>query len=204
MSDGFPVRVEESEARGRDLVATEPLAAGATIMTVAPLAVVPSDAFMLTVCCGCLQHCPPQRRCAGCAAVLLCETCAAPGHRHAALHADECAGLRQLRDDPVVRQRGARSSVGGGPTGAADTSSLRLLLRLIYAAHRERTGTLPPLDPINESLDVIDDDFDSMDTLEDRSESFPADLLDSISDAAARAKYLLSAGAVSSHVNPTR
>ena len=135
----------------------------------------------------------------GCGAVLLCEACAMPGHRHAALHADECASLRQLRDDPVVRQRGACSSVGGGPSGAADTSSLRLLLRLIYAAHRERNGTLPPLQLIDESLDVIEDDFDSMDTLEDRSDSFPTDLLDSISDAAARAKYLLSAGAVGTH-----
>lgn len=180
------VRVEESTARGRDLVATAPLRAGHTVMTCAPLALVPSDAFLLTVCCGCLQHCPLERKCEACGAVLLCEACAAPGHRHAALHADECASLRQLRDDPAVRQRSRNG---------ADTSSLRLLLRLIYAARREREGTLPPLLLADEADEVIEDDMEAMASLEDHSDSFPSDLLDSVSDAVARAKFLLAADA---------
>ena len=101
----LPVTVRESAERGRDLVATEPLGAGRVVLTAAPLAAVPSDAFALSVCCGCLRHCSPSRRCPSCGAVLLCEGCAAPGHRHALLHADECDSLRQLREDPVVRQR---------------------------------------------------------------------------------------------------
>ena len=110
MSGEPPVRVEESAARGRDLVADEPLPAGRTVLTVAPLAAVPSDAFMLTVCCGCLQHCPSSRRCVGCGTVLLCEACGETGHRNRELHDDECASLRQLRTDPSLRQHGAAAA----------------------------------------------------------------------------------------------
>jgi hypothetical protein len=94
--------------------------------------------------------------------------------------------VRQLRDDPAVRQRSRNG---------ADTSSLRLLLRLIYAARREREGTLPPLLLADEADEVIEDDMEAMASLEDHSDSFPSDLLDSVSDAVARAKFLLAADA---------
>ena len=74
----LPVTVRESVERGRDLVATEQLGAGRVVLTAAPLAAVPSDAFALSVCCGCLRHCSPSRRCPSCGAVLLCEGCATP------------------------------------------------------------------------------------------------------------------------------
>ena len=194
----LPVTVRESVERGRDLVATEQLGAGRVVLTAAPLAAVPSDAFALSVCCGCLRHCSPSRRCPSCGAVLLCEGCATPGHRHALLHADECDSLRQLREDPVVRQRSRRRTpaAGGGRTAdTADTSGLRLLLRLVYAARRERLGTMPPLQLPQPEQEVIEDDFEAMASLEDHSHLFPADLSVAVSDAAARAKYLLSPSA---------
>ena len=195
MSTTFPVRVKESAARGRDLVATRRIDAGDVVLTVAPFGIVPHDAFMLTVCCGCLQPCPLQRRCQGCAAVLLCADCATAGHRNALLHADECASLRQLRDDPAVRP--ARD--GGGPdrseassaVNVADSSGLRLLLRLIYARNRERSGLLPALQLRNDAQDVIEDDTEAFESLEDNSHLFPTELNEAISEAAATAKYLV-------------
>ena len=196
MSGSFPVRVIQSETRGRDLIATQHIDAGDVVLTVAPFGIVPNDAFMLTVCCGCLQHCPLQRRCKGCDAVLLCEECATPGHRNSLLHADECASLRQLRNDPAVRPpskgaSGMDQSEDALTGDAADTSGLRLLLRLIYARHRERSGLLPELQLRDASLDVIEDDIEAFESLEDNSHLFPEELNDAIADAVATAKYLI-------------
>ncbi len=195
MSSTFPVRVVESEARGRDLVATRRIDAGDVVLTVAPFGIVPNDEFMLTVCCGCLQHCPSHRRCKGCAAVLLCADCAAPGHRNALLHADECASLRQLRDDPAVRPQrdgGVTDQDGASSTRTgADSSGLRLLLRLIYARNRDQSGQLPELQLRNEALDVVEDDTEAFESLEDNSHLFPTELNEAISDAVATAKYLI-------------
>ena len=195
MSSTFPVRVVESEARGRDLVATRHIDAGDAVLTVAPFGIVPSDAFMLTVCCGCLQHCPLHGRCKGCGAVLLCAECAAPGHRNALLHNDECASLRQLRDDPALKpQRDGggtgRDEASSSRTGA-DSSGLRLLLRLIYARNRDRSGLLPELQLRNEALDVIEDDTEAFESLEDNSHLFPTELNEAIADVVATAKYLV-------------
>jgi hypothetical protein len=41
--DGFPLSVAESELRGRDCVSTRAIAAGETVLRVAPLAAVPTD-----------------------------------------------------------------------------------------------------------------------------------------------------------------
>lgn len=194
MSDSFPVTVAETEARGRDLVATRRIDAGDVVLTVAPFGIVPNDAFMLTVCCGCLQHCSLELRCKGCAAVLLCADCAVPGHRNALLHADECASLRQLREDPAVKVSRDSSSTDqeeASTTSAADSSGLRLLLRLIYARKRCRSGLLPELQLRDDNLDVVEDDTEAFESLEDNSHLFPAELSEAVSDAVATAKYLV-------------
>ena len=127
--------------------------------------------------------------------MLLCADCAAPGHRNALLHADECASLRQLRDDPAVRPQrdgGGTDRDGASSTRTgADSSGLRLLLRLIYARKRDQSGLLPELQLRNEALDVVEDDTEAFESLEDNSHLFPTELNEAISDAVATAKYLI-------------
>ena len=111
-SDGITVRTTTD--RGRGVFATRALEHGAVLVRAIPAACVPSDAFLRTCCCVCLQR-TLSLPCATCGAAVLCARCA--NFRGARLiHEDECASLRMLfahEDRP------------------ADTRSLRLLMRLI-------------------------------------------------------------------------
>ena len=111
-SDGITVR--ETADRGRGVFATRALEQGATLVRAIPAASVPSDAYLRTCCCICLQRteCLP---CAACGAAVLCARCAR-SKGASLIHEDECASLRMLfatEDRP------------------ADTRSLRLLMRLL-------------------------------------------------------------------------
>ena len=111
-SDGITVRTTTD--RGRGVFATRALEHGATLVRAIPAACVPSDAYLSTCCCVCLQR-TVSLPCATCGAAVLCARCASSkGAR--LIHEDECASLRMLfahEDRP------------------ADTRSLRLLMRLI-------------------------------------------------------------------------
>ena len=112
ISDGITVRTTTD--RGRGVFATRALEHGATLVRAIPAACVPSDAYLRTCCCVCLQR-TVSLPCAKCGAAVLCARCASSkGAR--LIHEDECASLRMLfahEDRP------------------ADTRSLRLLMRLI-------------------------------------------------------------------------
>ena len=107
-------------------------------------------------------------------------------HRQAGLHADECLSLRLLATDPALapfdRKPAERvtAAAGGSAGELADSSSFRLLLRLAYAHAQERSGRRPPLQQPDAGLgtadsdvDVIDDDFATMATLEDHWSDIP-------------------------------
>lgn len=99
--------------RGRGVFATRALEHGATLVRAIPTCV-PSDAYLRTCCCVCLQR-TVSLPCAACGAAVLCERCAcSKGAR--LIHEDECAPLRMLF---AQEER------------PADTRSLRLLMRLI-------------------------------------------------------------------------
>ena len=98
----FTVQLVRSEARGRDYVASRPLGVNELVLRVAPLAAVPNDRCATTVCSGCFRRgCRP---CPGCLQAALCDSCAAPGTRAAALHRDECAALRMLFSSAQTRR----------------------------------------------------------------------------------------------------
>ena len=106
--------VKSTADRGRGVFAMRALEHGATLVRAIPAACVPSDAYLRTCCCVCLQR-TVSLPCAACGAAVLCARCASSkGAR--LIHEDECASLRMLfahEDRP------------------ADTRSLRLLMRLI-------------------------------------------------------------------------
>ena len=106
--------VKTTADRGRGVFAMRALEHGATLVRAIPAACVPSDAYLRTCCCVCLQR-TVSLPCAKCGAAVLCARCASSkGAR--LIHEDECASLRMLfahEDRP------------------ADTRSLRLLMRLI-------------------------------------------------------------------------
>eukprot|EP01045_Picozoa_sp_COSAG04_P042728 COSAG04_NODE_13641_length_597_cov_1.524096_1_plen_110_part_10 len=59
-AEPFPVALAQSDARGRDYVATRPVAPGELVLRVAPLAAVPNDLFATRVCSGCFRRdCTP-------------------------------------------------------------------------------------------------------------------------------------------------
>eukprot|EP01050_Picozoa_sp_SAG11_P009000 SAG11_NODE_822_length_7009_cov_7.776122_2_plen_157_part_00 len=102
----FPVCVEENEACGRYLVAARAgVTAGTVALRVAPLAAVPSDASLLSRCCGCLRPAHKvEDQCQGCRMVLLCIRCRTDSASRAAiLHRDECATLQRLRNSTAPR-----------------------------------------------------------------------------------------------------
>jgi hypothetical protein len=159
---------------------------------------VPNDRFATSVCSGCFRRgCSP---CPVCQQAALCETCAVPGTRSAALHRDECAALRMLFGSAQTRrlEADANAANSGGRAG------VRLLLRLLHTRQRQRqsaadaavsgddAASWPELrEP--EDCDVIEDEFDDVWDLEDHWEDLSDEVADRLVDMSKQAKYVLSA-----------
>jgi hypothetical protein len=131
--------------------------------------------------------------CAGCGQAVLCDACAEPEGHAAALHRDECAALGLLFTSPHTRQldAGTAAVADGGRAG------IRLLLRLVYARARQRRpdAGLPPSPAELSELDVIQDSFDDVWSLEEHWDDFSDDVAERLVDMAKQAKFVCSADA---------
>ena len=188
----FPVALAHSDERGRDYVATRPVAPGELVLRVAPLAAVPNDLFATRVCSGCFRRdCTP---CPGCGQAALCEACARPGSRAAALHADECAALAQLFGSAETRRLDRSASAAAGPAGRA---GVRLLLRLLYARARQQRGAAEGWPDLGEpeGVDVIEDQWDDVWELEDHWHELPDEVAERLVDMSKQAKFVISPSA---------
>jgi hypothetical protein len=197
----FPVRVAASDARGRDYAATRALVPDELVLRVAPLAAVPTDECALRVCSGCFcdtmaggARAPPPMPCPGCEQVVLCRACAAPGSHAAALHRDECAALRLLFNSPHTRRLDEDDA--GTALAEGGRAGVRLLLRLMYARMRLRRGIeLPPSPAELSELDVIQDGFEDVWSLEEHWDDFSEEVAERLEDMAKQAKFVCGADA---------
>lgn len=191
----FPVQLVTSDARGRDYVASRDVAPNELVLRVAPVAAVPNDRFATSVCSGCFRRgCKP---CPGCRQVALCDECAAPGTRAAALHRDECAALRMLFGSAQTR----RLEVSANAANSGGRAGVRLLLRLLHTRQRQRAAAAAGAEAASlwpalgepENCDVIEDEFDDVWDLEDHWDDFSDEVADRLVDMSKQAKYVLSA-----------
>ena len=108
-----PLRLSFDLQRGRHLVTSERLPAGATAFTQLPYACVVRDAHVSALCHRCLSPSAVLLKCSSCQHAHYCSsTCKTA---HAKLHAHECKALLAMNNRK----------------GEGDSTSLRLLLRLL-------------------------------------------------------------------------
>lgn len=175
----FSVRLKRHRSRGRELLASADLAAGAVVLRCLPLALAPADSELGSCCAACLSRVAGASAvaCAGGCSYVLCAPCAADG-RWAATHAlGECVAVRHLwallsrqaATPAVKRQRGdAAAPPVAQPAG--DSAALRVLLRLAYTRVAEARaasaeGTPPPAPPECPHGEALSDGCDAADAL---------------------------------------
>ena len=129
----FPVRLQRHRTRGRELLASEDILAGAVVVRNLPLALAPADSQLSSSCAACLSSVGSATAvpCSGRCGYVLCASCAADGCWMATHKLGECLSLRQLwtmlgRDGPSPQ------------TVDGDSAALRVLLRLAYTRVAER------------------------------------------------------------------
>ena len=149
------------DAGGRGMRATAAISAGVTVLTSTAMCMVPFDKHRDTVCCLCLQQVqnPERHKCRKCGLVILCGQC------DTATHDQECTSIQHL------------FAPGGLTEGLTETTSLRLLLRLIYAWQRDPEG------------------FTDVFGLEGHEDIVPDSLFEVFEHTAKQLKYILTAGA---------
>ena len=151
----FPVRLTKHRSRGRELVASDAVAAGGVVLRCLPLALAPADCMLAQRCAACLSSAAERPACA--CGYRLCARCSRDA-RWAAVHAaGECVSLQQLwtllgrgaggataaaAPAPAASRKRAR---GAAPTldataASSDSAALRVLLRLSYERALEQRG----------------------------------------------------------------
>ena len=141
----FPIRLQRHRSRGRELLASHDLAAGAVVLRSLPLALAPADSMLSTCCAACLSSvaAASAQPCTGRCGYVLCAACAADGRWAATHELGECVSVRHLwtllgRDGPSPSPPTGKRLDSAAPPADGDSAALRVLLRLAYTRVAER------------------------------------------------------------------
>ena len=141
----FPIRLQRHRSRGRELLASEAIAAGGVVIRNLPLALAPADSQLSSCCAACLSSVggASAKPCSGRCGYVLCASCAADGRWAATHELGECVSLRQLwtllgRDGPSPPTGKRPRLDSAAPPVGGDSAALRVLLRLAYTRVAER------------------------------------------------------------------
>lgn len=146
----FPVCFSSHSARGRELVATAGVEAGALLLRCLPLVLTPNDAHQHSHCAACLSVVAAPVLCPARCSSVLCAACTSD-ERWAAQHdAGECVSLRHL-----ARLRAEDATPG-------DSVGLRLLLRLAYSRVVEQSSAAPAAPTECPHGEAIHDEFSAV------------------------------------------
>lgn len=89
------IQITDNPVKARSLTSTATIAPGTPILTLPPLLLLPSQAYLPTICTHCLSTSPPPRACTRCRSSFYCSP-ACQKANWSAVHSKECKPLARV------------------------------------------------------------------------------------------------------------